>query len=203
MKTEKVLQAMHLFVGNDPLREILHKPYEQEGFYYATDTHSLIRVDGSVNLKIASQDRPKTKYVIKPNTIEPVEINLVELETYLDSITPEVADTYECDECDGYGTEECNLGHDHDCEECDGEGTLTYDPIRFVKDRYAKYKIWDGCISRLQLQKMFDACKILGIEKVNRVAGKANLQYKFEADKILFLVMPIMNTEDEGIKTKF
>lgn len=36
-----------------------------------------------------------------------------------------VEDQRECDRCDGLGTEECNLGHDHECIECDGDGKLT------------------------------------------------------------------------------
>ena len=28
----------------------------------------------------------------------------------------------ECDQCDGRGWRQCNMGHDHDCDDCDGEG---------------------------------------------------------------------------------
>ncbi len=204
MEKLRLEQAMRIFVGNDVLRPIFHKPYKQEGFYYATDAHALIRVVDSFILDFEFQEKPNTKDVIKPSTHEPIEIDLVELEKHLDSVTPEVADTYECPDCNGYGTEECNLGHDHDCETCDGEGSREYNPVRFVKDRYAKYKIWNGVIARNQLQKMFDACKILGIEKINKTAGEGNKQYKFETPEILFLIMPIMNTgNEEYIKTKY
>ena len=31
----------------------------------------------------------------------------------------------DCDECDGSGEAECDMGHFHDCEECNGTGTVT------------------------------------------------------------------------------
>lgn len=27
-----------------------------------------------------------------------------------------------CEDCNGDGVVECNLGHEHDCDKCDGEG---------------------------------------------------------------------------------
>lgn len=35
-----------------------------------------------------------------------------------------VEDEKDCDECDGYGTEECDLGHEHNCEACGGSGKV-------------------------------------------------------------------------------
>lgn len=39
---------------------------------------------------------------------------------------PEYEDQYkDCDQCDGYGTVECDCcGHENECEECNGEGTV-------------------------------------------------------------------------------
>lgn len=30
----------------------------------------------------------------------------------------------DCEDCDGEGFEECNLGHEHDCETCNGDGRI-------------------------------------------------------------------------------
>ena len=30
----------------------------------------------------------------------------------------------ECPDCQGYGYQECDLGHEHDCEECNGTGKI-------------------------------------------------------------------------------
>lgn len=33
-----------------------------------------------------------------------------------------ILDNVDCDECDGHGWLECDLGHEHDCEDCNGTG---------------------------------------------------------------------------------
>lgn len=32
------------------------------------------------------------------------------------------AEAFECEECEGTGEQECNMGHYHDCPECEGTG---------------------------------------------------------------------------------
>lgn len=42
MKKTKLQQAFELFVGNDELRPMMHKPFLSDGYLCATDAHALI-----------------------------------------------------------------------------------------------------------------------------------------------------------------
>lgn len=205
MEKEKILQALKLFVGNDELRPLLNQAFKQDGYYYSTDAHSMMRVDGSFDLEISEQDKPNAGAVIKQaKTHEPIEIIISELDAHLTEITPKVPDEKDCYACNGVGYEECDLGHEHECDICNGDGSQVIDPIKMVTDKWAKYKFFNGVMARTQIIKVINACKILGIEKINKISGEGNRQYQFSADNILFLCMPVINdTTDEVIKTKY
>lgn len=39
-----------------------------------------------------------------------------------------------CDECDGYGLQECDLGHEHPCEKCDETGKVTLEIEQVIEN---------------------------------------------------------------------
>lgn len=137
MKNEKSFFSRFVYNGGFTNRDCLRKPFERDGFIYATDTRIMVRV---------SEDLCEEKYEIseKPKNIPPFpnadccyKLELKELVGVIKSI-PECetiavsGKEAECDECEGDGrvewTYEDSDGEEHydyfDCPICGGKGKV-------------------------------------------------------------------------------
>lgn len=197
-ETEKLKKAFSLFVGTDELRPALLKPFKQNGFYFSTDAHSLIMAPENLDLGYSEQQTPDCLKVFPKDRNDPIEISIAHIEKILLEKTPLIDETIECSSCDGFGTEECNLGHDHDCEDCDGKGYFPTGNGKKVHDKYARKYLLDGQHFQFtQLKRLIDACEILGFEDVNKVSGKDVKPLLLKKNDVTFLIMPtIIDGED-------
>lgn len=195
MKSENLIKVFPLFFGDDDLRPFFKTGQKQDGFFYATDAHALIRVPDTYDLPYTVNEKAPHFYRVVPPPVEKIEIDIKELHSKIDAVTPKVIATKPCDACDGNGYNECDLGHEHECELCN-DGEIEIVPRRKVFDKYTEYKFHRTRCSRLQLMKMITACEMLGIEKVYKVHGAENRAACYVADDVLFLVMPV--SEKDG-----
>lgn len=202
---EKLKQVFRMFAAIDDLRDYLNSPLLKDGFYCATDAHSLIFVPESFDLGFEKRDKPEFLAVVPKNLHEPFEINISKIKKDVLATIPMIPETIDCDECEGCGTEECNLGHQHKCDECDGKGYFDHPNGNEIPDNTVVCVIENvGNIAYLQLGRFLNACEILGIEKINKIAGeKENLPRLFESAEIKFAIMPcLINKETKTINIK-
>lgn len=128
--TAKLSQVFQLFVGNDDQRPLFLKPFEHNGYVYATDVYVLIRTakehyDAEIDNPVKSDIDP-TKVIPTPNMDYVLNINKEDFEKFKDEdeyrVTEEQKD---CNTCDGTGEVEWEFERhtmDSDCPDCDGSG---------------------------------------------------------------------------------
>lgn len=107
-------------------RPHLEQPWSRDGFTYATD--------GRILLRVSREDYPAPENDKAPNTDVVGPYNHSELRYWIpvpELPEPEVractlcdgtGKTRKCRECSGFGSCECDCGHEHDCGYCDGTG---------------------------------------------------------------------------------
>lgn len=109
------------FCGEDDLREQLTRPFRYKGHVYATDGWLLVRVaddeaypssDKIAVEKALKLDEPRS-FIKAPAVDLPPE---------------EPAETVECEDCDGRGTEHDCPDCQCDCDTCGGKGEIKKDP---------------------------------------------------------------------------
>lgn len=117
------------FLSTENHREWMKQINEQDGYCYATNATCLIRIPKDK----VEKDYPPHKKVPnfsvlfeRLNFHEPITFTLIGLEKTLFKFD-KVLKTVECEDCDGAGKRECDMGHLHECGECDGIGELEVD----------------------------------------------------------------------------
>lgn len=121
-----------LFTGFDGLRQWMSKPFEQDGFIYATDSMVLIRISKSIiNEVFDSIEKPICQSIIpSSNCSELISVNNIDFEQYkTENELIESVDEKECGLCDGSGKMTESYYHNgkyyeatFDCPVCDGTG---------------------------------------------------------------------------------
>lgn len=172
MKPNKYDYVLSLFCGQDELRPAFANPFPQEGFYCATDSHSLIIIDKSLTgLQYEGHEKAPNALNLYKNLTNDSEFTLSKYEFLSGFFTAEqkfLHSKKKCEKCDGKGYNECHCcGHENDCEECDGSGE-DFEQIPFGKPflhgelvRFAKTTFYPN-----SLNKVFQTAYILGEDKI-------------------------------------
>ncbi len=188
---ERIEAVLKIFVGDDPIRPLLHSPIKQKDYLFATNAHALIGIKNCMDLGYVEIDKtPNCLGVIPTERHEPIVFDISKIEKQILTLTPMVDETVTCIDCSGEGKEECNLGHDHECERCDGKGFVKKHPPNKVTNPEAKYTLYETTYTADNLKRLIRACQFLDIKKINKVYGMPNRASLFEYENILILIMP-------------
>jgi len=122
MKTDYVLQ---MFTSDDILRPNLLHPFDVGNFTYATDGHSMVRVEKQyVTNKYEAENHPDVEkfFKIKKNEAYELKIQAEELALALSQMIFAYK-KLQCEKCDGEGSITCpHCGNEEDCKNCGGSG---------------------------------------------------------------------------------
>jgi len=163
------------FLSTDKNRPWMCKINEQEGYCYATDAHVLIRCPSNKvewskyppHEKTATFSRLFESY----NYHEPIVYSLDVINTALKKFT-KVYDRIECEQCDGEGKSECDMGHLHDCIGCDGLGYNNSCDLVYPFDDKTLIKIQQSYLSPFHISKLAEVMVPLGADKCALIANK-------------------------------
>lgn len=181
-------------------REIM-QPFTQNGKYYATDEISAISMPIGGEMKLQEQAKPMIESVIPKELHEPIEIDVAKFKEAIIKYAPLVdemkEEEHECRNCDGEGTQECNLGHDHDCEECNGNGIIeSKNPTgNKIPDKKTVFFFMEAAMNFTELMRLIKASELLGVEKIYKIAGSDKKPFYFRVGKANILVMPCYNSD--------
>mgnify|MGYP001563553318 CR=1 FL=1 len=193
-------KAFELFIGKDELRPMMHKPFKQQGFYFATDAMGLIYMPtNEAELNYEEQDKPSCFLIVPKKEDIKIEININEIEAKL---IPELIDEMiikqkeiECKECDGEGSLECDLGHDHECSECYGTGEVESEIKEPTGNKIPnpdkQFIMFDVYFAYWQLKRLIDTCKVLGVEQIIKTNGNERQGNVFNLGKVNVMIMPL------------
>jgi hypothetical protein len=204
---KKHIELFNLFVSKDDLKPDLLKPCKQNGFYYATDAYSLIYMPTYImELPFEEQSKPHFDKVI-PKTLDcniSFDFNLLKQPKNVELMKEVLFDEVKCEQCNGDGYLECDLGHNHDCKNCDGVGY--YETNRRLTGRLIlpndKYYKIDGVVfSSEQINKLVRVCEILNVTTINKLTGNEKKGNIFSIGNVNVLMMPkYYEVEDKIIK---
>lgn len=176
-------------------RKEMKQPFKQNGKYYATDGISVISMPIGGEMELQEQENPMIDSVIPKEFHEPIEIDVAKFEEAIIKHSPLVDEfkdeEHECSDCDGEGVIECDLGHDHDCEECDGEGVIEgRNPTgNKIPDKTTTFLFMESGLKFIELMRLIKASKLLGIEKIYKIAGSDKKPFYFKVGNANILVM--------------
>lgn len=113
------------FCDPDSSRFALQQPWRADGFIYASDGKVAIRIpDDGRGLIEAEGRKPRISEIFEPyfSQVEEWQSLPDDVDCCLVDSCIEGVQTQECSKCSGYGTRECDMGHEHQCGKCDGSG---------------------------------------------------------------------------------
>lgn len=176
-------------------------PFKQGEFYFATDGIALIQIPTSVI------DMPIEANPIAPNAISvmptdlhaPVLIDVSKLSRLIEEVVEMVPVQIECEICDGAGTIECNLGHEHDCEECSGRGTWDHDTKK-ERDPDQVLVIDSVPLRVALLQRLIVAATALQVSTVSKIFGKSERVCLFSVGDARIILMSSTATPTDDRK---
>lgn len=197
MKTTKIdyKPIFKLFCNDKDVFEQLQKPFAQNGNYYATDRYSLITMPINGEMELHEVEKPTVDQLIPKILHEPIEIDVAKFEQAIikaDPLVDEFEDEEkECSNCDGEGSLECDLGHDHDCGDCDGEGVIggKKPTGNKIPDERTVFNFMDSGLRYVELMRLIKAAKMLGVEKIYKLAGDKKEPFYFKVGNTHVLVM--------------
>lgn len=161
------------FVGTDTGRKSLLIPGEIDGYTYATDANSVIRIKSELlAFKYITPDKfPKADSVYKNFEGNPLEVDIQEISQQIAQFRYSLLGRT-CEKCCGEGTITC--GHcdsEYTCKECSGDGrsasghvfkkTWFYDKA----DDHARMKVGNRWYSPLQIERVMIVAKFCGLDK--------------------------------------
>ena len=203
-------KAFELFIGKDQFRPMMHQPFKQQGFYFATDGMGLIYVPTTeVELNYQEQDKPSCFLILPKKEDLKIEINVNDIEArftveLIDEIVVKTKEV-KCKECDGDGSVECDLGHDHECSECDGTGEIESEIKEATGNKIPNpdkpFIMFGVAFAYWQLKRLIDTCKVLGVEQIIKTNGSATQGNVFNLGKINVMIMPLSIYGIEGKET--
>ena len=186
---------LNMFCDKNHPKQIFQQPFKQDGNYNATDAISAIYFPIESELPFEYQDKINIAS-ISPLLHDPIEIDINKLEEKITSTTI-LVDEYEekekqCNDCDGDGIQECDMGHEHDCPTCDGEGVIeSKNPTgKKIPCETIIFRWMDIGFTRSQLIRLIKATNMLGEQKVYKVAGSPIKASLFKVGKANILISP-------------
>lgn len=129
--SKQLNEVFALFCGKEEYRPVMHKPFEVDGFVYATDAHVLVRIiKDRYKLKLDNPHKPLNLSKISFDFVssEKLKLNKKDFDKLkTKDELKEVGNIEKCDSCDGFGEVEWEFEsytRDFDCPVCDGEGKI-------------------------------------------------------------------------------
>lgn len=207
MEPNTIKELFKPFVGNDDRREEMNSPMKQNGYYFATDAHTLICCPVTVcpDLDFEERNKPNCMGVLTTERTEPIEIETNFIDSIIEQLpmTDEtVIELIDCEYCYGSGIRECDLGHEHDCDRCDGFGKKNGKKKtgNMIKDFYCLIKVWGIIYKCHELKKVFDSAKKLNLEKFTLIRGEQLKGNLFQVGDFQILIMSHHDFDNLSVK---
>ena len=207
MEQSTIKNIFQPFVGHDDRREEMNSPMKQNGFYFATDAHTLICCPVSIcpDADFEERNKPNCTAVMPTERTEAIEIETSFINT-INEVLPMTEETkielIDCKECYGSGIVECNYGHEHECDECDASGKKEGKKKtgNVIKDFYCLIKVW-GIIFRYQeLKKVFEVANKLNLAKFSLIRGAQSKGNLFQVGDFQVLIMSHHDFDNLSVK---
>lgn len=204
-KYESVLK---LFCGTDDFRIEMHKPFIQDGKYISTNAHVLCSIPvGFAELDFLPQDSPNCKEALTYDMPFSRKTSVSELKGVIDKYAKKIPEykhpPKECNNCNGDGYLMCDLDHDHECDACYGSGEIEgkIPTGNMLPDPKSTLGMWGSYIMVDKLQLLFNACDILGVEKLEEVSAGVKHRFTFLMGDFNVLIMGCMYVEENCVET--
>lgn len=207
---EKYDKLSKLIKGGDNTK--YSTPLNYKEYTVFTDAHVALFIDKSIigRSENESMNCAFDKMLDDCKDVKPIKLSLSKIKELLERI-PKKHDFdikyNECFKCEGRGSQECNLGHEHDCETCDGEGEIEIsreNKSTFIYDPLFCIEICGSHFSGNILAPVLAACEILECENENLFithtmsSGKKHYPkaLKLKIKDCIFLIMPILKESE-------
>jgi hypothetical protein len=95
----------------------------------------------------------------------------------------------QCKKCDGRGSQECDLGHEHECQSCTGNGHYYHRTKLFWPGQFAYLNIHFAVITARLLYRTLLVCEIMGQEQLTLVAANSKGTH-WRSGTMQFIIMP-------------
>lgn len=196
--TKQIKKCLFFFIDEDSKRYPL-EPVTQGDKVFATDGHAIIQIDKKmVRIPYYAHSRYDLHSVFPSYddidwTIVDVKKMKFILNTFhqLEDEMEEQSST--CAKCDGEGTIECDLGHDHDCDQCDGDGEMhvLMPTGKQIIDPHSVYYDGVNYFTYHQMSRVLDVVEVLGHDKfaLKRIADKK--PYLINSGPFMIAMMPV------------
>ena len=190
------------FVSRDFLKPNMQKASLVNGFIVATNGYILIKV--KQHLLAAEYSTidgfPDAEKILNNSLLEePIIYDKENLRKSFEKykVIP-LYDIRECNQCDGDGYQECDLGHEHDCEKCNGRGEIKGDIIgdQFeYKKGEGDYFLSNGWFNPNYIFLLVKCSDILGELTIKLISGKEqNHAHIFQiGEDVTIIVMPAIH----------
>jgi hypothetical protein len=193
-------------LGDDKRRPALMQLHLDGDHVVATDCYILMAAP--VKYFVMTEIKPVENYPeykkVFPdygnNTIHTVNVKHF-IEMY-DDVAENLYLHIDCEDCDGVGSLECDLGHTHDCETCDGTAQTKTSTIIGKSVPYSKYtvKIHDSFIKPDLIYKACIIAQAIGIETLEFKHLDGNKPAVALAGDIKFVMIPLYNNQESEAK---
>ncbi len=206
-------KVFSLFVATEnevPARPELYTPFTQGEMQYATDAIAIIRLPiEKENLEFDRREKPKCEKVIPAESNCNVKIKISDLEsqlvpTMIDEVIYETKEM-RCRNCRGRGEAECDMGHNHECDQCDGTGTIEGEVEKPTGNKIADpdkgFSLLGVEFLYKQLNRLVTACKLMGVETVEKTYGEVSRANVFLCGDCTIVVMPALIGNDRDEET--
>lgn len=199
MKT-KLEQAFDLFVSEDNRREQFKKPFLSDGYIYATDFHTLIRVsEKDCDFTVDLNNNPTLNAGrITPASNVSIPLNIdIDFNKYK---TEDALIEVDCETCNGEGEVEWEYERwtkEEECPNCDGRGYFDkIDPSAAKTFGKVEVKI-DRCFFNMEyIQRLVQIKELLDEEIVLINKSHPAQPNLFKVGKCEVLIMPIYHFYD-------
>jgi hypothetical protein len=197
------LDAMLIpFLSVNGRREWMNEPNEFNGFVYATDAHSFIRIPIQklankypAHIKTANFDSLYENY---PLLQTPIILSVQALKECFQNIK-KIKGRTECDECNGDGVVTCNYNHDHECLECNGEGYIqTGNEPMIYPNKNSYVEVFGSYFTPFRLHRILVVAETLQVGDVPIISHRPTMAMLFRIDDIDVCIMPIDHENKEG-----
>lgn len=193
-------KVFRLFVSKDDLRPALMHPSLQGDKYYATDCNVMIIAPRTLELGYKEvKDYPQCERVLPAANAEPIEFNINDLAAQLIPLKEKqfktVYEKVNCGECDATGQIKGKLMN-HKCCKCNGKRFYSVqsrkETGKMINDPACYFKLLDQYFYHNILKTMVDACKLMQVKTVTKLAGTGVRAALFQCGEVQILLMPMM-----------
>jgi hypothetical protein len=211
MNSEKVKQALDIYIDKDNINENINHIFSQKNYYIATNGFTMVMIHFEFADKLLDAPFQETPNVF---SVLPDLYNLVPYKISIEALKSEMVvdlvdeiknEEQACSECNGRKFAECSCcGQDAECQNCDGTGTEIIDvPTgNKIPNPIARLE-WNGVVFMYEkLIKLVNICNILELEHINYCHSKQDGPNIFESDdkSIIIVIMPMRNSDNQPTK---